>query len=72
MRQAAERAISSLRGGDGSAQHVFVPGDRDLWLLTLTFKLVRARDQTHLSCEFGVNPFSGSRDILCTNKQASK
>jgi len=34
----------------------------------LTFKLVRARDQTRLPCEFGTNPFSGSRDILYTNK----
>jgi len=30
--------------------------------LTLTFKLVRARDQTRLPCEFGANPFSSSRD----------
>jgi len=30
-------------------------------LLThLTFKLISARDQTHLPCEFGANPFSGS------------
>jgi len=34
-----------------------------LMLLTLTFKLVRARDQTRLSCELGANPFSSSRDI---------
>jgi len=33
-----------------------------LSLMTLTFKLIRARDQTHL-CEFGANPFSGSQDI---------
>jgi len=31
--------------------------------MTLTFKLVRASDQTHLPCEFGANLFSGSRDI---------
>jgi len=36
----------------------FVPS-----LLTLTFKLVQAKDQTRLPCEFGANPFSGSRDI---------
>ena len=48
---------------------VFVPGDLDLWSLTLTFKLIRARDQTRPSCEFGANPFSGSRDIWCTNKK---
>jgi len=46
-------------GGDGSAQRVFVPGDLDL--LTLTFKLVRAKDQTRLFCEFGANLFSGFR-----------
>jgi len=34
--------------------------------MTLTFKLVRARDQTHLACEFGANPFSGSGDISQT------
>jgi len=30
-----------------------VPDDLDLLPLTLTFKLVRARDQTRLPCEFG-------------------
>jgi len=38
----------------------FVPGDRDLWPLSLTFKHVPARD---------ANPFSRSRDIWVTNKQ---
>jgi len=38
-------------------------------LLTLTFKLVRARDQTRLSCELGANPFSSSRDISYRNKK---
>jgi len=37
-------------------------------LKTLTFKLVQARDQIHLWCEFGANPFIGSRDIPYTNK----
>jgi len=40
-------------------------------LVTLTFKLVRARDQTRLPREFGANPFSGSRDISCTNKETT-
>jgi len=31
--------------------------------LTLTFKLVQARDQTRLRCELGANPFSGSGGI---------
>ena len=57
--QAAERAETA----------VFVPGDLDLWPLTLTFKLTRTRKQTRLPCEFGVNPFSGSRDISYTNKK---
>jgi len=43
------------------------------WPLTLTFKLVRARDQTRLPCEFGTNPFTGSHDdsgdISFTNKK---
>ena len=38
----------------------FVPGDPDLWLLTLTFKLVPVKDETRLPCEFGANPFSSS------------
>jgi len=46
----------------------FDPGDLDLLSLTLAFKRVRARDQTHLPCEFGSNPFSGSRDISYTNR----
>ena len=41
------------------------------WPLTLTFRLVWARDQTPLLCEFGTNPFSGSRDISCTNKKTT-
>jgi len=44
----------------------FVPGDLDL---TITFKLVRARDQTRLSYEFGANLFSGFRNISCRNKK---
>ena len=36
----------------------FFLGDLDLWPLTLTFKLIRARDQTRLLCEFGANPFA--------------
>jgi len=32
-------------------------------LVTLTFKLIRARDQPRLPSEFGVNPFSGFRYI---------
>ena len=31
------------------------------WLLALTFKFIRARDQTRLPCEFGINPFSSSQ-----------
>jgi len=53
-------------GSDGSTQHVFCPWWP--WPLTLTFKLVRVREQTRLPCEFGTNPFSGSRDIWFTNK----
>jgi len=30
---------------------------------TLTFRLIRARDQERLHCEFGANTFSGSQDI---------
>jgi len=48
---------------------VFVSGDLDLWSMTLTFKLVWVRDQRRLPCEFGANPFSGSRDISYTNKK---
>jgi len=55
--------------GDGSAQRVFVCGDLGLWPLTLTFKIFRARDQACLPCEFGANPFSGSRAIWFMNKQ---
>jgi len=30
-----------------------IPGDLDLWPLTLAFKLIRAKDLTPLPCEFG-------------------
>jgi len=36
------------------------------------WKLVRAREQTRLPCEFGANPFSGSRYIWRTNKKWRK
>jgi len=36
----------------------------------LTFKLVRARDQTRLTSEFGANPFSGSGDINTQTKKS--
>ena len=36
--------------------------------MTSTVKLVLARDQTRLPCEFGANPFSGSRDISYANE----
>ena len=39
------------------------------WHLTLTFKVVRARDQTRLPCEFCANPSSGSGDISHTNNK---
>jgi len=47
----------------GRKMSFFVPGDLDLWPLTMTFTYVRARDRTRLSCEFGANTFYGSRDI---------
>jgi len=38
----------------------------------MTFKLVQAKDQTRLPCQFGANPFSGSRDISYTSKKTEK
>ena len=35
----------------------------------LTLKLVGARDQTRLPCEFSAIPFSGSRDFSYTNRK---
>ena len=58
---AASEFHSVAARGDGSEKHVFCPWWP--WPLTLTLKLVRARDQTRLPCEFGGNPFSGSWDI---------
>jgi len=46
---------------------------RFLSLVTLTFdldlQLARAKEQIRLPCEFGANPFSGSRDISYTNNK---
>jgi len=69
---AANGTIVSLPGVMGAPNRVFVPGDLDLWPLTLTFKFLRARDKARPSCEFGANPFSGSRYIWCTNKKWMK
>jgi len=53
-----------------SSFSVFVPGDLDLWPLTLSFKLFWARDQTRLPCEFGAIPLNGIRDIWSTSKKS--
>ena len=49
---------------------------RFLSFVILTFDLdiqiIWARDQIHLFCEFGANPFSGFRDIWFTNKKTMK
>jgi len=37
--------------------------------LTLTFKLIRASDETRLPCEVDAHPLSGSGDISYTNKK---
>jgi len=39
--------------------------------LSLTFKRVRARDQTRLPCEFGTKPFRDSGDISYTNQKVT-
>jgi len=63
---------SFAAGGWRECTARFNPGDLDLWPLTVTFKLAQARDQTRLPGEFGINPFSHSRFIWCTNKQKRK
>ena len=40
--------INRMQADEGPKNAVFVPGDLDLWPLTLTFKLVQARDRTRL------------------------
>jgi len=60
---------SALSNGDDSA--VFPVCPRWPWPLTLTFKLVRARDQTRLPCEFGAKTFSSSQNIWVTNKKST-
>jgi len=52
-------------GGVVSAQRIFVPGDLNLRLLTLTFQFFRAKDQTRLPCEFDANPGSAVPAIHC-------
>jgi len=37
-----------MQAADGPKNAVFVPGDLNLWPLTLTFKLVGARDKARL------------------------
>ena len=52
----------------GPKNTIFVPDDLDLWPCLLTFKLIWARGQTRLPCEFGPNPFSDSRYTPCLKK----
>jgi len=61
--------INRTKAAGRAKMPFFVPCDLDLWSLTLTFKLFRARDQARLPYKFGANPFSGSRDISYTNKK---
>jgi len=53
---------TARRPPKGPKNAVFVPG-------TLTFKLAKAMDQSRIPCEFGANPFSGSRDIAYKTKR---
>jgi len=55
------RTQTARRPPKGPKIPFFIPGN--LSPLTLTFKLVRARNQTRVPSEFGANPFSGSRNI---------
>jgi len=43
----------------------FVRGDHDLDIQTRP-----SEGSTHLPCEFGANPFSGSEDITYTNRKS--
>ena len=51
----------------GPKNAVFSPGDQTF---DLDCKLIGARDQTHLLCEFGANPSSGS--IYFIHKQKTQ
>jgi len=51
---------------------VFVPGDRDLSPLTLTFELGRDSCTTHLTAKFHRPTFSHSEVIVRTNKHTDK
>ena len=68
MSFAASAFHSVTAGGNGTGQRIFCPWW--LWRFTLIFKLVQARDQTHLPCEFGAYLFSHSRNIWATNKKS--
>ena len=68
--QRARYNASCNKTDDGSTQQVFCPWWS--WSLTLTFQLVRARDQTRLPCELCANPFSRSWDIWFTNTESAK
>jgi len=63
----AASALQCIVNGDIHRKPCFL----SLVTLTLTFKLIQARDQTSLPCEFGTNSFSSARHISYTNKQKS-
>ena len=71
-----EMCCTRLAGNTGRCKNysndVFSKHKPHAWppKLTFTLKLVRARDQIRLRCEFGANPFSSSRDISYANKKS--
>jgi len=58
-------------GHQNGRKMLFCPTPWWPWPLNLTFKLVWAKDQTHLPCEFGANPFSSSQGIWYANKKVA-
>jgi len=57
------RLRHKAHAGRRKARKCFVPGDLDRLTFDFDLQIRPSEGQTRHPCEFGTNPFSGSRDI---------
>ena len=63
----AHALLCIVNGDDSAVFRFFVPGDLDLWPMTLTFELRRELFTTHLTAKFHRPTFNRSEGIVRTN-----
>jgi len=68
----AHALLCIVNGDDSAVFRFFVPGDLDLWPLTLTFEFGRDFCTTYLTAKFDRPTFSRSDVIVRTNRETDK